>query len=83
MSRLQFFVSFLILGRILENVIGNVQFFNQLKGFGFIKRQGPNEKYIVHKSSTEEKIIGGARVKFDIDICDKGYEATNVTLAGT
>jgi len=69
-------------GRMVENVIGNVHWFNYVKGFGFIKRQDNNAKIFVHESSHEESTTLGVgdNVRFDIDISDKGYEATNVRI---
>lgn len=72
-----------IRGRILENITGRVLRYSQTKLFGFIQRQGTNEEYIVHESSTQSTdplLCAGLNVRFDIDICDKGYEATNVKV---
>ena len=74
---------YLYTGRILENVTGRVLWYNRTKLFGFIQRQGSNEKYFVHESSTQSTdplLCSGLNVRFDIDICDKGYEATNVEV---
>ena len=70
------------IGRMVENVVGNVHWFNYVKGFGFIKRQDNNAKIFVHESSHEESTTLGVgdNVRFDIDISDKGYEATNVRI---
>ena len=62
---------------------GRVLRYNQKRWFGFIQRQGTSEEYFVHENSTQSTdplLCSGLNVRFDIDICDKGYEATNVKV---
>ena len=66
---------------------GKVKFFDNAKGFGFIKQSGPEGKDVFfHYSglacSKEERegITDGTLVEFDIEEWDKGPKAVNVTL---
>ncbi len=57
---------------------GIVKFFNQLKGFGFIKDQETGEEYFVHEKGLLEKIVDEDTVTFELREGKKGLNAFNV-----
>jgi cold shock protein len=59
---------------------GVVKFFNEAKGFGFIKEDGGQEIF-VHASGLKEDIRENDNVTFDIQEGKKGLNAVNVKLA--
>lgn len=61
---------------------GNVKFFNDVKGFGFIKGEDEKE-YFVHQSGLKDKtwIRENDSVIFDVEEGEKGQKAVNVELA--
>ncbi len=60
---------------------GIVKFFNETKGFGFIKVDGSGEEIFVHVSAIKEKINENDKVVFEIQEGKKGLNAVNVKLA--
>jgi CspA family cold shock protein len=60
---------------------GTVKFFNDLKGFGFIKETNSNQEYFVHISGLVDEIRENDEVTFDLQEGRKGLNAVNVTLA--
>lgn len=60
---------------------GTVKFFNELKGFGFIKDEASDEEYFVHVSGLEDQINENDKVSFDLQEGKKGLNAVNVRLA--
>lgn len=60
---------------------GTVKFFNELKGFGFIKDEASDEEYFVHVSGLEDQINENDMVSFDLQEGRKGLNAVNVRLA--
>jgi len=60
---------------------GTVKFFNETKGFGFIKDANSPKEYFVHSSGLKDKIKDGDEVTFDIEEGKKGLNAVNVKLA--
>jgi len=60
---------------------GKVKFFNNSKGFGFIKDVESNEEYFVHASGLIDKIAEEDEVNFDLQQGTKGLNAVNVKLA--
>ncbi|GEP89238.1 cold-shock protein [Chitinophaga terrae (ex Kim and Jung 2007)] len=60
---------------------GVVKFFNETKGFGFIKIEGSGQEIFVHVSGIKESISENDRVVFDIEEGRKGPNAVNVRLA--
>ena len=60
---------------------GIVKFFNETKGFGFIKEDDGGQELFVHVSGLKDKIREGDTVEFDIQECKKGLNAVNVKLA--
>ncbi len=59
---------------------GTVKFFNDAKGFGFIKTDSGKEVF-VHSSGLVDKIRENDNVTFDITEGKKGPNAVNVKLA--
>jgi cold shock CspA family protein len=59
---------------------GKVEFFNNEKGFGFIKENETNEKYFVHVSSLTEEIAENDKVSFELEQGLKGLNAVRVKL---
>ena len=60
---------------------GTVKFFNEAKGFGFIKVEGTGQEVFVHVSGLKEEIRENDNVTFDIEEGKKGLNAVNVKLA--
>ena len=60
---------------------GTVKFFNETKGFGFIKSEETGEDIFVHSSSLQENIRENDSVVFDVQEGKKGLNAVNVKLA--
>ena len=59
---------------------GTVKFFNQTKGFGFIKVQGTGQEVFVHVSGLVDEIKENDRVTFEVQEGKKGPNAVNVRL---
>ena len=57
---------------------GTVKFFNDLKGFGFIKESNSNQEYFVHVSGLVHEIQENDAVTFDLEEGRKGMNAVNV-----
>lgn len=60
---------------------GRVEFFNDSKGFGFIKDSVKNQKYFVHVKSLKGDIREGDIVTFDLAPGLKGFDAVDVSKA--
>ena len=60
---------------------GTVKFFNDLKGFGFIKEENSEKEYFVHVSGLVNDIRENDEVTFDLEEGRKGLNAVNVELA--
>ena len=60
---------------------GTVKFFNDLKGFGFIKDENSDKEYFVHVSGLVSEIRENDEVTFDLEEGRKGLNAVNVELA--
>ncbi|MCR6641644.1 MAG: cold shock domain-containing protein [Sporocytophaga sp.] len=59
---------------------GTVKFFNNSKGFGFIKSSESNEDIFVHSSGLIDEIRENDQVKFDLERGKKGMNAVNVEV---
>ena len=59
---------------------GTVKFFNESKGFGFIKDESSDTEYFVHVSGLKNEIKENDEVSFDLQEGRKGLNAVNVTL---
>jgi CspA family cold shock protein len=60
---------------------GKVKFFNETKGFGFIKADDSQQDVFVHVSGLVDEIQQDDEVSFDIEQGKKGLIAVNVKLA--
>lgn len=58
--------------------IGKVDFFNDSKGFGFIKERDTQEKYFVHVNGLIDDIQEGDTVNFELERGMKGMNAVRV-----
>ncbi len=59
---------------------GTVSFFDESKGFGFIKVKGSQESLFTHVSRHEDEIKEGNKVSFDVEPGDRGPVAVNVRI---
>jgi len=59
---------------------GTVKFFNESKGFGFIKEENSPKEYFVHSSGLKDIITENDEVTFDLEQGKKGLNAVNVKL---
>jgi len=60
---------------------GTVKFFNESKGFGFIKDANSTKEYFVHSNDLKDSIKENDEVTFDLAEGKKGLNAVNVKLA--
>ena len=60
---------------------GIVKFFNDTKGFGFIKETNSCQEYFVHVSGLIGEIRENDEVTFDLQEGKKGMNAVNVKRA--
>lgn len=60
---------------------GIVKFFNNSKGYGFIKDNDSTEEYFVHYSSLIDQIKEGDSVTFEVEQGKKGLVAVKVKKA--
>lgn len=63
---------------------GVVKWFNQSKGFGFIKPDEGSQDVFVHYSDIQgdgfRSLSEGDKVEFEVTDGDRGKKATNVTI---
>lgn len=61
---------------------GKVKWFSNVKGYGFLEKEGSQQDIFVHYSSIQgdgyKKLLEGEEVSFDIVQGEKGPQATNV-----
>ena len=57
---------------------GTVKFFNESKGYGFIKDENTNQEIFVHVTGLDEKVRENDKVSFTITEGKKGVNAVNV-----
>ncbi len=60
---------------------GKVKFFNESKGFGFIKDESSGKEYFVHVSGLVDEVKENDDVTFELKEGKKGLNAVNVKLA--
>ena len=63
---------------IITTRMGRVEFFNDSKGYGFIKENETNEKYFVHANGLLEEIVENDKVTFELEKGLKGLNAVRV-----
>jgi CspA family cold shock protein len=59
---------------------GTVKFFNESKGFGFIKDNESSNEYFVHVSGLIDEVRENDAVTFELAEGRKGLNAVNVKL---
>ena len=59
---------------------GTVKFYNESKGFGFIKPSDSSEDIFVHVSGLIDEIRENDNVKYDVEKGKKGLNAVNVEV---
>ncbi len=59
---------------------GKVKFFNETKGFGFIKDEETEKEYFVHSSGLIDNIQEDSEVTFELQEGRKGLNAVDVKL---
>jgi len=57
---------------------GTVKFYDEIKGFGFIKDTKTSKEYFVHSSGLIDRIRDNDEVTFDLQEGRKGLNAVNV-----
>ncbi|HLP55976.1 MAG TPA: cold shock domain-containing protein [Fluviicola sp.] len=60
---------------------GTVKFFNETKGFGFIKEDESNKEYFVHVSGLVDQVKENDEVTFELEEGRKGLMAVGVKKA--
>lgn len=50
---------------------GTVKFFNEAKGFGFVKEAGTDKEYFVHVSGLVDKIRENDKITFELKEGDR------------
>jgi cold shock protein len=60
---------------------GTVKFFNETKGFGFIKDDASGQDIFVHVSGLRDEIREGDSVIYETQQGRKGINAVNVQIA--
>jgi len=59
---------------------GTVTFFNQDKGFGFIRDNKSQESVFVHANNSEDRLRENDKVSFETEMSQRGPMAVNVKL---
>jgi cold shock CspA family protein len=62
--------------------LGTVTFFNDAKGFGFIKDLQTQESVFIHVNQLSERIAENDKVSFEVQMGPKGPNAVNVKKTG-
>lgn len=60
---------------------GTVKFFNESKGYGFIKDDASGKEYFVHVTGLVDRVRENEEVTFDVEQGKKGENAVNVRRA--
>jgi CspA family cold shock protein len=60
---------------------GTVKFFNEAKGFGFVKETETEKEYFVHVSGLVDQVRENDQITFELKEGKKGLNAVNVRLA--
>jgi CspA family cold shock protein len=75
------FVSYLLTTLLHYNMKkGTVKFFNETKGFGFIKDTASGEEFFVHVSGLVDEIRENDSVEFEVQQGKKGLNAVQVRV---
>ncbi len=57
---------------------GTVKFYNEGKGYGFIKEDGSDREYFVHATGLIDKVRENDQVSFELTEGKRGTNAINV-----
>jgi len=72
------------LERRIEMATGIVKWFNDAKGFGFVKQEGGGEDVFCHQSAIQatgfRSLTEGQKVEFEVTKGPKGLQASNVRV---
>ena len=60
---------------------GIVKFFNESKGYGFVKDSESEKEYFMHISGLVDRVKENDEVSFELQEGKKGLNAVNVKLA--
>ncbi|WP_167605999.1 cold-shock protein [Maribellus sediminis] len=60
---------------------GTIKFFNESKGFGFVKDADSPKEYFVHSSGLKDFVKENDEVTFDLEEGKRGLNAVNVRRA--
>ena len=63
---------------VITTRLGKIEFFNDAKGFGFIKENETNEKYFVHVNGLIDEVVENDKVSFELEQGMKGLNAVKV-----
>lgn len=63
-----------------QKLTGTVKFFNEGKGFGFIKHDDSGQETFVHVSGLKDQVKENDRVEFELQQGRKGMNAVNVRV---
>jgi cold shock protein len=70
----------------IEMATGTVKWFNDSKGFGFIKQDGGGDDVFCHQSAIQSEgfrtLAEGQMVEFEVNRGPKGLQAANVRVIG-
>ena len=64
----------------MSELRGVVKFFNDTKGFGFIKDDESDEEYFVHATGLLDTVNENDKVSFELTEGKKGLNAINVKI---
>lgn len=64
--------------QIIKMKKGTVKFFNEEKGFGFIKPEDSSQDVFVHKTGLIDRIREDDEVEFEVEQGQRGLNAVNV-----
>lgn len=59
---------------------GTVKFFNQTKGFGFVREEESEQEYFVHVTGLIDEVRENDKITFELKEGKKGLNAVNVRL---
>ncbi|MDX2003368.1 MAG: cold shock domain-containing protein [Chitinophagales bacterium] len=59
---------------------GKIKFFNESKGYGFIKVEGTDEEIFVHATGLVDQVRQNDSVTFEVKDGRKGLNAINVKI---
>lgn len=64
-----------------ERIVGTVKWFNRVKGYGFIAREGGDDVFVHYSAISGDgfrNLEEGEKVEFSVETSPKGLHAANV-----